>query len=111
MIFLLLFLLLYKSDNAILRELGYISLVLAGLIKIYPLFFGVFLLKDKKIFASARVAVYFFSIFFLSFNYIIAYLDANVFSPSKFCNSAATEFFFCYLLVRSFNQAALRKHA
>lgn len=67
MIFLLLFLLLYKSDNAILRELGYISLVLAGLIKIYPLFFGVFLLCKKKIWASARVAIYTFAFFGLSF--------------------------------------------
>ncbi len=67
MIFLLVFLILQKSENAALREIGYIFLVLAGLIKIYPLFFGVFLLCKKKIFASVRIAVYFFALFFLSF--------------------------------------------
>ncbi len=67
LIFLLLFLLFYRSRNPILREISYICLALAGCIKIYPLFFGVFLLKDKKIFASIRVAVYFILIFVLSF--------------------------------------------
>ena len=67
LIFVLLFLLLYKSKNPVLREISYICLAIAGCLKIYPLFFGVFLLKDKKIFASARVAVYFGLIFFLSF--------------------------------------------
>ncbi len=67
MIFLLLFILLYKNENAVLRELGYVCLVLAGLIKIYPLFFGVFLLCKKKIWASIRVAVYYVALFFLSF--------------------------------------------
>ena len=48
LIFLLLFLLLYENDSPILREIGYLCLVVAGLIKIYPLFFGVFLLCKKK---------------------------------------------------------------
>ena len=43
------------------------SLAIAGCLKLYPLFFGVFLLKNKKWFASFRVAVYFFAIFFSSF--------------------------------------------
>ncbi len=67
MVFLLIFLILHKSENAVLRELGYISLVLAGLIKIYPLFFGVFLLSKKKIWASVRIALYTFALFALSF--------------------------------------------
>ncbi len=67
LIFLLAFLLLYNSESAVLRELGYLSLVVAGLIKIYPLFFGVFLLAKKKFFASARIAVYTVALFFLSF--------------------------------------------
>ncbi len=46
------------SKNAILRELSYIALALAGAMKYYPLFFGIFLLRDKKFFESARVAVY-----------------------------------------------------
>jgi hypothetical protein len=67
LIFLLFFMLLKNSSNAVLREISYICLAFAGLIKIYPLFFGVFLLRDKKIFASIRVAVYFFIGSFLSF--------------------------------------------
>ncbi len=67
LIFLLFFMLLKDSSNAVLREIAYICLALAGLIKIYPLFFGVFLLRDKKIFASVRVAFYFCIGMFLSF--------------------------------------------
>ena len=67
LIFLLFFMLLKDSSNAVLREIAYICLALAGLIKIYPLFFGVFLLREKKIFASLRVAFYFCVGMFLSF--------------------------------------------
>lgn len=67
LIFLLFFILLKDSQNAVLREISYICLTLAGLIKIYPLFFGVFLLRDKKIFPAIRVAIYFFAGTFLSF--------------------------------------------
>lgn len=67
LVFLLVFLLLKDSEKAWVREISYIFLALAGCIKIYPLFFGVFLLKDKKIFASVRVAIYTFFIFYLSF--------------------------------------------
>lgn len=67
LIFLLAFLVFKDSKNPILREIAYFCLAMSGAIKIYPLFFGVFLLKDKKIFASFRVAFYFVSIFALSF--------------------------------------------
>jgi hypothetical protein len=67
LIFLMIFLFFKDSKNFYLRELSYISLAVSGCLKIYPLFFGVFLLKDKKIFASIRVAAYFFAIFFASF--------------------------------------------
>ncbi len=67
MIFLLLFLLLYESDSAVLREIGYICLAISGLIKIYPLFFGVFLLCRKKIWASVRVGIYTVCGFIISF--------------------------------------------
>ena len=69
LIFLLIFLLLYDSESAWAREIAYLSLAIAGAIKIYPLFFGVFLLRKKKIWASARVAIYFFVIFSLSFGF------------------------------------------
>lgn len=67
LIFSLLFLLLYDHPKAWVREIAYFCLVFAGCIKIYPLFLGVFLLKKKNFFAVARIATYFFSIFFLSF--------------------------------------------
>ena len=69
LIFLLLFLFFYNSKSPLLRELALISLAIAGTIKIYPLFFGVFLLNKKKIFASFRVAIYFALIFFISFKF------------------------------------------
>lgn len=69
LIFVLLFLLYYDSDKPVLREIAYISLAIAGAIKIYPLFFGVFLLKKKRFFPVARVAVYFFILFFISFKF------------------------------------------
>ena len=67
LIFLLLFLILYKSESIVLREVGYICLAISGLIKIYPLFFGIFLLNQKKIWASFRVGVYSVCGFFASF--------------------------------------------
>ena len=67
LIFLLLFLLWYDHANAFLRELSYVFLALAGIIKIYPLFFGVFLLHKKRWLESCRVAVYFALGTFLSF--------------------------------------------
>ena len=67
LIFLVAFLICKDSKNAVIRELSYIFLAISGAIKIYPLFFGVFLLKKKKIFESLRVAIYFGIIFGLSF--------------------------------------------
>lgn len=61
------FLICKDSKNAFVRELSYIFLAMSGAIKIYPLFFGVFLLRKKKIFESFRVAIYFALIFGLSF--------------------------------------------
>ncbi|MBE6706627.1 MAG: DUF2029 domain-containing protein [Ruminococcaceae bacterium] len=67
LIFLLLFIVLHKSKNAFLREIGYVCLAISGLIKIYPLFFGVLLLGKKKIWASIRVAIYTVVLFILPF--------------------------------------------
>ncbi|MBR2292733.1 MAG: DUF2029 domain-containing protein [Clostridia bacterium] len=80
LIFLLLFLLLYDSPKAWVREIAYLCLALAGSIKIYPLFFGVFLLRKKKIFASCRVAVYFGAISLIAFYFFPAGMgDFDVF--------------------------------
>ncbi len=80
LVFLLLFLLLYDSPRPWAREIAYICLALAGSIKIYPLFFGVFLLKKKRFFASFRVAVYFLAISLASFYFFPAGMnDFDVF--------------------------------
>ena len=75
LVFLLLFLLLYESKSPVVREISYLCLVLAGSIKIYPLFFGIYLLRKKKFFASVRVGVYFALLFFLSFHFFQTGLD------------------------------------
>ena len=79
LIFLLAFLILKDQKNPVAREFAYFCLAFAGAIKIYPLFFGVFLLKDKKIFASFRVAVYFGLISVFSF--LMMQNDFDNFSP------------------------------
>lgn len=67
LILVLAFLVFSRSEHLLVREVGYLCLVLAGLIKIYPLFFGVFLLHKKKIWASVRIGIYTVVLFFLSF--------------------------------------------
>ena len=69
LIFLLLFLLLYEHENPVLREIGYFALVIAGAIKIYPLFFGIFLLRKKRFFPALRIAIYSAAVFLLSFGF------------------------------------------
>ena len=58
LIFILLFILLYKSEKFWQREIAYVCLAIAGVLKIYPLLFGVLLLKEKKFLESLRVALY-----------------------------------------------------
>ncbi len=79
LIFILIFLLFHDSKSPWLREIALISLALAGTIKIYPLFFGAYLLGKKKIFASCRVAVYFALIFFVSFKFFPGGSNVNPF--------------------------------
>lgn len=75
LIFLLLFIVLHKSDSAVSREIGYVCLAIAGLIKIYPLFFGVVLLAKKRIWESVRVALYTALFFILPFLFYRGGLD------------------------------------
>ncbi|MDE7306535.1 MAG: DUF2029 domain-containing protein [Clostridia bacterium] len=53
------FLCWYDSKNKVAAEFALIALAVAGVLKIYPLVFGVFLLKDKKWFEIIRTALYF----------------------------------------------------
>lgn len=59
LIFTLIFLLLYRSESRLRRELALLSLAAAGVVKLYPLFFCAYLLHDKKWFATARAFAYF----------------------------------------------------
>lgn len=67
LVFLLFFLNFYKSEKGWLRELSYLALAIAGVMKFYPLLFGALVLREKKWFASLRIALYFFLLFFLPF--------------------------------------------
>ncbi len=53
------FLCWHDSKNPVVAELSIISLAVAGVMKLYPLIFCIFLLKDKKWFKVVRLALYF----------------------------------------------------
>ena len=67
LVFILLFMLFKDSESMFLRELSLISLAIAGVLKIYPLFFGVYLLSKRKYKESIRVALYFTALLILPF--------------------------------------------
>ncbi|MGN0819581.1 MAG: glycosyltransferase family 87 protein [Christensenellaceae bacterium] len=59
MLMIVLFVLLKDSDKKWQKELALVALALSGALKLYPLIFGVLLLKQKRWFESVRVAGYF----------------------------------------------------
>lgn len=65
--FILAFLATYNSKNCLLKEVSLIMLSVAGVLKIYPLYFGVYLISRREYARCARVAVYFLIIFILPF--------------------------------------------
>ncbi len=67
LMFLLVFIRFYKSDNKFLRELALICLAIATAIKIYPVFFGLLLIKNKMWKESLRAVIYGIIFFFLPF--------------------------------------------
>ncbi len=58
LMFLLIFIRYYRSENKFLRELALISLAIAASIKIYPVLFGLLLLKERKWKESLRCIIY-----------------------------------------------------
>jgi len=58
------------SENKILREISYICLAIAGVMKIYPLLFGVYLIRDKRWAAVIRTAIYTIILFIVPFAFI-----------------------------------------
>ena len=67
LLFTLIFIAYYDSDNKWARELSYISLAIAFAIKIYPAIFGILLLRKKRWFDSIRTALYGAALFVLPF--------------------------------------------
>ena len=67
LMFLLIFIRFYKSDNKVLKEIALIGLALATAIKIYPVFFGLLLIKNKMWKESFRAVLYGIAFFFLPF--------------------------------------------
>ena len=57
----------YDSENKAVREVSYLCLAAAAGLKIYPLFFGVLILKNKRYFGALRAALYGAALFFLPF--------------------------------------------
>ncbi|MGN1235432.1 MAG: glycosyltransferase 87 family protein, partial [Christensenellaceae bacterium] len=62
-----LFLYLYRSERAWVREIGILALSAAGVCKYYPLILGVILLKKKDFFGAIRCAIYCVLLFLLPF--------------------------------------------
>lgn len=57
----------YRSENKIKRELALISLAIATSFKIYPVFFGILLILDKKYREALHCIIYGVLLFFLPF--------------------------------------------
>lgn len=67
MIFLLAFMVFKDSDNKILREIALICFAVAAVTKIYPIIFGVLLLKEKRYMESIRALLYTALLFVIPF--------------------------------------------
>lgn len=60
----------YNSEKRWQRELALLALAGAGILKIYPLILGIFLLKQKRWLDALKVAVYFALLFFVPFVFL-----------------------------------------
>ena len=65
LIFVLIFLNWYQDKKFWKRETAVLALAVAGVLKLYPLFFCAFLLHDKKWLATLRMAGYFVALYLL----------------------------------------------
>ncbi|MDR0822287.1 MAG: hypothetical protein LBN20_00705 [Endomicrobium sp.] len=63
------FLMNYKNENKTMRELAFISLAIAGALKISPGFFGILLLYEKRYKDALKTIIYFLILAFLPFFY------------------------------------------
>ncbi len=67
LIFSIIFIFNYDSDNKYIKQLSFICLSMAAAIKIYPCILGVVLIKDKKYKEATRLVIYGVAFFFLPF--------------------------------------------
>jgi len=67
LIFLLFFINFYKSENKTLKELSLVGLSLAAVTNIYPIFFIIILIREKRFFDCLKVLLYSLILFFLPF--------------------------------------------
>lgn len=91
LLFVLLFLWLYRSPVKWQREIALVCLATAGVLKLYPLLFGALLLKEKRFFESVRVAVYFFILAILPFAFYenpLSTMKAYLINIVDFANSS-----------------------
>lgn len=70
LVFMMLFLCFFESDNKVLREAAYISLAIAAAIKLTPAILGVILIIQKRWKDALRTIVYGFVFFFLPFLFL-----------------------------------------
>lgn len=74
-IFVLFFINYYKSENKILRELAILALAIAVATKLYPVFFAILLIREKRFFDCVKAAAYSLILFFLPFLFFQGGLD------------------------------------
>lgn len=88
LIFLMIYVFYYDSENKILREIALIALAMAVATKIYPAVFGLLLLRDKKIKEAIRCVLYGIIIFFGPFLFFgglknVPLMFNNIFSTAS----------------------------
>lgn len=67
LVFIIVFITGYESENKIIREIALISLAFAACLKIYPVLFGLLLLKKDKIKDAIKCVIYGLLVFVLPF--------------------------------------------
>lgn len=97
LIAIMLYILLYDSDNKIQREIALIALAAAICLKIYPVLFGILLLVEKRYRCALRCSIYTLILFFVPFLFMggfgaIPKMIANILSVNSDALSGASIF-------------------
>ena len=92
-IFVLFFINYYKSENKILKELAILALALAVATKLYPVFFVILLLRERRFLDCLKTAFYFVILFILPFLFFkggmdnISYFFNDLIDFTRYSNS------------------------